>query len=122
MAGDTSWFVDGRLLPVFPRSRKDKRGPGVPFIRAIKSWHPTHTPRSLPEAHPPLRLGFQCVYGLGGVTLSVYGFRQEAKGQEREQRVGKETRGTEGRRKRFSRRTFMGAQEKPSKQKYHFTD
>lgn len=40
-----------------------------------------------------------------GVTLSVYGFRQEVKGQEGEQRVGEDTRETEGGRKRFSQRT-----------------
>lgn len=39
------------------------------------------------------------------MTLSVYGFRQEVKGHEGEQRVREEVRGTENGRKHLSQRT-----------------
>lgn len=57
MARETLWFIDGHLLPVSTHGRKGKGGPGVPFIYAIRSWHPdqedsTHTPKSPPRGLP----------------------------------------------------------------------
>lgn len=61
MARDTSWFLDGHLLPVSTHSRKGKVGPGVPFICAIRSWHPdqedsTHPPKPPPKSLPSFEI------------------------------------------------------------------